>query len=318
MILTTTPNPCVHKIVSFDGDPAGRVVVRPVRSRWQGGGKGINAARAAHRLGAEVRALTTHGGVAGRILLDGLAAEGIATIGVEVAAETRMSTFIHGVDVGTFREYLEHGGPVDAREEARLRGAFAAALDEATLVTLNGSLPEESFEGLWEWAVHEADGRGRRVVVDTYGPAARAAAEAGPWLLKANRSEVEGSFGVAIDDDAAREEFARARLRDGCRHVLVTDGARGAWLYSAEGRHRFVPPQIEELNPVGSGDAMAGALAARLDAGDALVDAVRVGVAAGAANATRVGVCDFELAEVEALVARVEVRSARFSAHAPT
>ena len=61
MILTVTPNPCVHNIVTYPGDPGDRVVIRPVQSHFQGGGKGINAARAARTLGANVLALVTHG-----------------------------------------------------------------------------------------------------------------------------------------------------------------------------------------------------------------------------------------------------------------
>ncbi len=314
MILTTTPNPCIHKIVTFHGDPDGRVVVRPVRSRWQIGGKGVNAARAAHRLGGAVKALTTHGGWAGRLLLDELAGEGIHVVPVEVEAETRMSTFICSVDTGAFREFLEHGGPVRVAEIERLKDAFLAALDEASLVTLNGSVPAAGLDEFFAWAVERARERSIPSFVDTYGPPAPRAAAAGPWLLKANRTEIEESYGVRIADDRARAAFARERFADGTTWVLVTDGARGSWLYGEGGSHRFLSPDVDERNPVGSGDAMLGAIAAAVDRGDDLVEAVRLGTAAGAANAARVGVCDFEASEVLDLLDAVEVTSSRFEA----
>lgn len=316
MILTTTPNPCVHKIVTFHGDTAGRVVVRPVRSRWIGGGKGINAARAAKRLGGTVRALTTHGGWSGRLMLDGLAAEGIDVVPVEVRAETRMSTFIYGIDEGTFREYLEHGGPVRSAEIESLQRAFVGALEGASLVTLNGSVPAAGLDEFFAWAVAEARARSIRTFVDTYGPPAPRAAAAGPWLLKANRTEIEESYGLCIADDGARESFARDRFADGTSFVLVTDGPSGAWLYGKDAWYRFRPPAVPEVNPVGSGDAMLGAIAAAVDRGDELVEAVRRGVAAGAANASRVGVCDFEAEEVLALVDGVRVERSPFTATA--
>ena len=95
MILTVTPNPCLHKTVSFKGRLDGRLVVRPVDSWYQAGGKGINCARTIRSLGGDVVALTTAGGHVGRLFLDGLAAEGIAVDAVSVARPTRMSTFVY-------------------------------------------------------------------------------------------------------------------------------------------------------------------------------------------------------------------------------
>ncbi|MBI4878118.1 MAG: bifunctional hydroxymethylpyrimidine kinase/phosphomethylpyrimidine kinase [Planctomycetes bacterium] len=307
MILTVTPNPCVHKTVAYCEPPDDRVVVRPVETRYQGGGKGINAARAARALGHDVLALTTWGGIVGRLLLEGLAAEGIPCEAVEVGRPTRMSTFLYERETGRIREYLEGGAPLDAPEVLRLQERFLAVLPHADVVTLNGSTAGHALDRFYAWAVAQARAAGRRAIVDTYGPPAVPAALARPYMVKANLDEIGSSFGVDVSRPGAADDFARSLLDQGIEWVLLTNGKSGAWLHARHGRCGVRAPRVREINPVGSGDAMLGAVAGGIDAGLDLVEAVRVGAAAGAANAARLGVCDFTLEEVEALLPQVEV-----------
>ncbi len=308
MILTCTPNPCVHKIVSFRGDIDGRLVIRPVRSRFIGGGKGINVARSAQALGADVTVLTTAGGAVGRLFLEGLDAEALRYEAVSVLGPTRMSTFLFGEDTGRFHEFLEAGPPLTANEASQFHERFSAALDGVDLVTLNGSVPDPSLNDFYGFATREAKARGVRVLLDSYGPPAVAGVAAAPYVVKANLDEVRSSFDVDARDPVRRDRFVRSLLDSGVEYVLLTDGARGAWMYAGEAGIEFVPPRVREVNPVGSGDAMLGAMVAALDRGEEEVDAVKVGIAAGAANAARVGVCDFTPEEVNALLAQVAVR----------
>ncbi|MFH0945755.1 MAG: PfkB family carbohydrate kinase [Planctomycetota bacterium] len=310
MILTVTLNPCLHKIVTFRGASAGGVVIRPVESRFIGGGKGVNAARAARRLGGRVVALLSCGGQVGEILREDLAREGLEFVAVPVARPTRMSTIIHDAAGGTLREYLEGGAALTRSEEELFRSSFLSLLGRADLVSLNGSVPDPGLNGFHAWAVERCNEAGKKVIVDTYGPAAVLAAEQGPYVLKANLEEVRSSFGCEADTRSKRAEFVRPLLERSTSRVLLTGGARGAWLFSSDEQMRVIPPSVKEVNPVGSGDAMLGALLALLDAGASWTEALRMGAAAGAANAARAGVCDFEQEEVERLRKSVKVEIA--------
>ena len=310
MILTVTLNPCLHKIVAFRGDSAGGVVVRPVESRFIGGGKGVNAARAAKRLGGKAVALLSSGGRVGEIMLEDLAAEGLEFVAVPVGRPTRMSTIIHDADGDMLREDLEGGAALTRCEVERFKQSFLSLIERADLVSLNGSVPDPGLEGFFAWAVKECIDAGKKVVVDTYGPAAVLAAEQGPYMLKANLDEVRSSFGCETDSHSEMADFAQASFDRGTSRVLLTGGMRGAWLFSKDEEMRAIPPDVKEVNPVGSGDAMLGALLAMLDEGASWIEAIRVGTAAGAANAARVGVCDFEQQEVENLRKSVKVEIA--------
>ena len=90
-MLTVTLNPSVD--VS-----TGVAVVEPERklhcgsTRREAGGGGVNVARVAHVLGADVTALVLVGGCGGAQLLDLLAAQGVTTEAIPIAADTAAQT----------------------------------------------------------------------------------------------------------------------------------------------------------------------------------------------------------------------------------
>lgn len=307
MILTVTLNPCLHKFVEFKGSLDQRVVIRPVETHYQGGGKGINAARVIRRMGGNVVALTFAGGAIGDLFLEVVRGEGIVVDAVSTAAPTRMSTMVHSVDSGQFREFLEVGSPV-ADEECR---AFSERFDRlargATIVTLNGSIPDPKLDSFFADAIGRAKAAGVRTIVDTYGRAARLAADARPWLLKANLDEIRDSFDVDVSRRENVDAFARERIASGIGYVMITAGEEGAALYAPHGAWRFDPPRVKELNPVGSGDAMLGVLALELARGTDIVTASRRATAAGTANAECLGICDFPIPRLDELASRVVV-----------
>jgi ribokinase len=80
------------------------------------------------------------------------------------------------------------------------------------------------------------------------------------------------------------------RLRSlGARAVVVTLGAKGAALHTAEGTHHVAPFEVTPLDTTGAGDTFSGALCARLAAGDDLATAARFASAAGALCTTKAG-----------------------------
>jgi 1-phosphofructokinase len=71
----------------------------------------------------------------------------------------------------------------------------------------------------------------------------------------------------------------------------------------------LVPPVFEALDQRGTGDSMFAATGVGLARGMAMIDALRLGVAAGALNATRRGLGSGTREEIERLAAHVRVRT---------
>lgn len=65
--------------------------------------------------------------------------------------------------------------------------------------------------------------------------------------------------------------------------LVVTRGADGADLYEAAGHTHVAPPAIDVVDPTGAGDALRAGWYSALHAGRTMVDALHVGVKAGAA-----------------------------------
>ena len=91
----------------------------------------------------------------------------------------------------------------------------------------------------------------------------------------------------ADDSPSATAELVRAVTS---RDAVVTLGARGALVVASSGDVSLItPPEVAVLDTTGAGDCFCGALSIALAHGDALVDAARYAVVAGALSTTGVG-----------------------------
>jgi len=85
--------------------------------------------------------------------------------------------------------------------------------------------------------------------------------------------------------------------------AVLIDGA------TAMEQVELVPPVFEALDQRGTGDSMFAATGVGLARGMGMIDALRLGVAAGALNATRRGLGSGTREEIERLAAHVRVRT---------
>ncbi len=116
-------------------------------------------------------------------------------------------------------------------------------------------------------------------------------------VLVVNEQELAVVVGAATGIDVADEGAitdAHGRLRDrGAKAVVTTRGAAGALVTDADGTTTVLAaPQADVVDTTGAGDAFTGVLAARLGAGESLVDAARWGVVAGSLAVRAAGAQD--------------------------
>ena len=130
---------------------------------------------------------------------------------------------------------------------------------------------------------------GVKTAVDASGDALVDAVRAHPYIVKPNREEAR-ALGAHIESwDDAPVAAEGIRNRHGVQIVLITGGADGAVVASADGVWSANSPRINVVSTLGSGDsALAGFLWA-LGRGDDCGEALRLAVACGAANALTVG-----------------------------
>lgn len=104
-----------------------------------------------------------------------------------------------------------------------------------------------------------------------------------------NESELSLLTGCDTDDLAGVEDCARGLLMRGVEIVLVTLGAQGSLLVTADYTEHIPAFKVKVVDTTGAGDAFIGGLAASLAEGKSLPEAARIANACGALATTRFG-----------------------------
>ncbi len=146
------------------------------------------------------------------------------------------------------------------------------------------------------------------LVLDFRGEGLLSVLDLKPYLVKPNREELGQTFGRSLDADVDLLAAMRELNWLGAQWVVVTQGAKTVWLSSAEQVYRFTPPRIAEVvNTIGCGDCLAAGIAWATRRGDAIVDAVRLGIGAAGDNLGKLLPSRLELEEVAELASKVEI-----------
>ena len=254
------------------------------------GGKGLNVARAARLLGAPASLVGFIPGYTGRAAAAMIAEEGVTLQGIGVAGEIRSTAIVLELD-GRATVLNEPGPPLEDGDWVRLEAVIDDGLADHGVLVCSGSLPPGAPEHGYALLVARARDAGRRSVVDAAGAALAASLPAYPDVVAPNLGEAEGVlYGRAAEAvDAAPDSRPRAMeaalelVRRGAEAAVVTAAAAGAAVVWDGEPVWLDAPRVRVVNPIGAGDVLTAALAAALERGVALVDAVREGVAAASA-----------------------------------
>jgi fructose-1-phosphate kinase PfkB-like protein len=104
------------------------------------------------------------------------------------------------------------------------------------------------------------------------------------------------------------EVIAMRELRArGAQRVVVTAGKETTLAFDGQRTWEIASPEIEAVNPIGSGDSFTAGVVWRLVAGDTLGEACRWGAACGAANALTLMAGEVRREDMERLVQDVKV-----------
>ncbi len=308
MIYTVTLNPAVDKElvvpeIAFDA------VLRASETRLDFGGKGFNVSRMLHSLGAASVALGFAGGKSGELLRDGLEALGIATDFVWVGGETRTNVSVVTEPASHYLKVNEPGPTISAAELAELRQKVRGLARPDDWWVLAGSLPPGVETTVYAHLIQDIQSAGGRVILDTSGEALGLGCAARPFLAKPNDVEAQQLTGLPVETPAQIAAAAQAMQAQGVGNVVVSLGKAGALLAEETAVYQAISPTIQERNPIGAGDSMVGGLVYALSQGHSVAEALRWGIACGAATASMPGTAVGERPLVEQLLEKVLIRN---------
>ena len=278
-IATVTLNPAIDRTVWVEALVPG-TTIRTADTRATFGGKGINVARGAARIGAPVIALGLAGEDQATPIERYLDSLGVRSRFIRTPGETRTNLKIIEQSSGRLTEINGSGAEVGPDQVDALERELFSVVDEenAGAVVFAGSVPlgvDPSVYARWTETLR-ARWPNLRVLADTSDEALEHVARANPFFLKPNRVEAAALTGRLIETDADASEATRAILDLGVRGVLVSLGSAGAVAGWGTGVERLPASSIEVppgklQTTVGAGDAMVARIAvelAKLDGSD--------------------------------------------------
>jgi ribokinase len=109
------------------------------------------------------------------------------------------------------------------------------------------------------------------------------------FAITPNETEAEILTGVKVYDEASAAKAAKNFMSRGVQHVLITLGAKGAYVHTAEYTGMIAAPAVAAVDTTAAGDVFNGALAVALEQDRRWADAVRFACRAAAISVTRMG-----------------------------
>lgn len=249
------------------------------------GGKGANQALAARRAGASVRMV----GAVGRDEFAAPALDLLDKAGTDLSGVAR-------VDGPTGTALILVGGDgenmiavVPGANGTLSPGQAAEAVSSSQpgdILMLQLEVPAASVKA----ALQAAKAQGVRTVLNT-APLIAEAAELAKLadIVIANETEFELLVGREALTSEQREEMLLQMHRDTGQILIITLGAEGVVAAEGGSLHRTKGLKIEPVDTVGAGDTFCGYLAASLDAGLALGEALRRAAVAGSLACLKAG-----------------------------
>ncbi len=287
-IVTLTMNPALDIATATDiVVPAEKL--RCAAPRYDPGGGGINVARAAHLLGDDALAVFPIGGLSGEMLCRLLDEEGVPRAAVPIAGMTRESLAVVERQSGKQFRFLLPGPTLTEHDQQRCLDELASRLKGARFLVASGSLPPGPPVDFYARVGALARPWGARFVLDPSGPALEAG-DGDVFLLKTSLGELEELSGIRLPSTQDQEIAARRLIARGRAEILVLSlGAKGALLATASEMRHFDAIKVDGVGSVGAGDSMVAGIVSGLARGWSLVEAIKFGLAAGAAALLRPG-----------------------------
>ncbi len=281
---------------------------RPQRARITAGGKGINVARVAHRLGIETIVSGFAGGAGGAFISRQLNAEGVLTDFVPVEEEPRVCVNVINRAARQQTRIDEVGPLVTPSELDRLRGKWRELLAKSSAAVLSGSAPRGVPFNVYVELIALARQARVPTILDARDEYLLEGVKALPHMVKPNLDELSQVLGRPMRDSNDALAGAQELAGRGIGIVLVSLGAKGVVAATRKHGHWVVtPPKIDLVSAVGSGDALVAGFVAASLGGRGFEDCLRWGVAAGAANAASFGNAFCTRDQVMALVPQVRI-----------
>ena len=313
MILITTLNPCIDKTIYIKKNLLGKIIkAQTVKSI--AGGKGNNVARVLNNLGVKNISLNFLGGYYGEIIRELLDKDKINYEFVKIKESSRSVITVLEDDLRQ-TAYVETSPEVSTFEKNEMLNLFENKIiknkNEIKLIIISGSAPSGDCADIYKKMIRIAKDNGIKTILDASGRAFKSGIGEEPFMIKPNLSELEDildkKYGFASNNEKELLPLFK-ELSKKIEIIILTLGKNGAIAFINNKVFKVTPPEIETVNPVGSGDAFIAGFAYGFYHDMPYAECLRIGTAAGAANAAMWDACFCSKDQVFNLIDKVTMR----------
>ncbi|MEB7779952.1 tagatose-6-phosphate kinase [Mammaliicoccus fleurettii] len=256
MILTITMNPSVD--ISYQVDNLSINHVNRT-NKWSktAGGKGLNVTRVLNQLNEQVVASGLKGGKLGEYLEQSLNEHKITNHFFEIQGNTRNCIAI--LHEGNQTEILEDGPTISSEEIEHFKAHFEELVSKSDIAVISGSLPKGVDSKFYSNLIKICDKHAVPAILDCFNKALIEVlrGQYKPLLIKPNIDELSELLGEHIDEDIeSLKQAVSDPMFENIEWVVVSLGSNGVFAKHNDKYYKVDIPQIQVVNPVGSGDSM--------------------------------------------------------------
>jgi 1-phosphofructokinase len=299
----------------FDPSPLLTVTIEPSgpddEIHLHPGGQGFWIARMARRLTDRVRLVGGFGGETGTLIVPLIREYGIEVVRTPIAGSN--GAYVQDRRSGARNTLAQtKASPLTRHETDDLYGAALAAAVTSKVVVLAGPpnadvVPQEFYGRL----TADLATLGAPVVADLSGSALTSALIGGVDVLKISEEDMLRDGMLVADSGPDRLRLMDKLHLSGAAALVLTRGDLPALAFAGNEVVHIQCPPLHAVDHRGAGDAMTAAIAVAMSVGSPLIEALRLGAAAGAAAVTRRGLASGQPDAVSALVPYIEIRPLR-------
>ena len=307
-ILSLCANPALDKSAHIDQVvPDQKLRCGP--PRIEPGGGGINVGRAINQMGGTAQVIYPAGGPNGEMIANLLDEEEVNQDWIEIEGNTRVSFTVFEDSTGQQYRFSTPGAEVTEAEWQRVLDAIFDWDAHPNYLVASGSISPGMPEDFYAHVAQRAADAGVRFIIDSSGEEFRQGVNAGVFLVKPNMRELGHLAGEEIRGEEHQIEVSQQLIDEGKAEVVVVSlGAAGALLVTADRVENVRAPTVNIQSKIGAGDTMVGGMVLALERGQSIRDAAYYGVAAGSAAVTTPGTDLCQKEDVERLYERMRDR----------
>ncbi|MEF9991767.1 MAG: 1-phosphofructokinase [Romboutsia sp.] len=306
MITVITFNPSIDRLYKLDTFEVGKVqragFVNPTA-----GGKGLNVSKVIKKLGETPTCLGFLGGYNGEYIKNQIEKIGVNNEFINIDGETRICLNIIDSN-GVSTEILEKGPIVSQKYIKYFEDRLDEILRKTEVLVASGSLAQGLPIDYYKTIGDKCRENGVKYILDTSGLALEHAINTDIYLIKPNTDELGSITNRKIDtlDDVV--EAGKVLLGKNIENICVSMGKDGMVLLSKDSIYEVQIPEIDVLNPVGSGDSSVAGFAYGLSKKYDLIECLRLANACGISNALHNETGDIELSDIYKFTTQIKIK----------